>query len=223
MGFGFASDKIVKHMSARGEMKAEYRLPPMIPGCTYSHPSPTLHSSRIFTVIFSLRSTSLILIHSFPHPHRPLHLRLDCREARPLDRSHNRNSIRRPRSPGNVHASNDLSSGRLHHLRCLRHRREHYPSKLTGSAAASGGKEDVSDVGTRMGEQSAGFHCACHVSNCVDFLSLWGEDTDKSTVSSQLLSRGCQLCSVPMDVKLLSSPTELCITISAWDVRLVFL
>lgn len=30
--FGFASDKIMKHMSAKGEMKAEYRLPPMIPG-----------------------------------------------------------------------------------------------------------------------------------------------------------------------------------------------
>ena len=31
--FGIASDKIMKHMSAKGEMKAEYRLPPMIPGC----------------------------------------------------------------------------------------------------------------------------------------------------------------------------------------------
>jgi multidrug resistance protein len=30
--FGFISDKIVKHMSAKGEMKPEYRLPPLIPG-----------------------------------------------------------------------------------------------------------------------------------------------------------------------------------------------
>ena len=30
--FGIASDKIVKRMSAKGEMKAEYRLPPLIPG-----------------------------------------------------------------------------------------------------------------------------------------------------------------------------------------------
>ncbi len=34
--FGVASDKILKHMSAKGAMKPEYRLPPMIPGCTYS-------------------------------------------------------------------------------------------------------------------------------------------------------------------------------------------
>ena len=34
--FGFASDKILKHMSAKGEMKPEYRLPPMIPGCVLS-------------------------------------------------------------------------------------------------------------------------------------------------------------------------------------------
>ncbi len=31
--FGVASDRILKHMSAKGEMKPEYRLPPMIPGC----------------------------------------------------------------------------------------------------------------------------------------------------------------------------------------------
>ena len=30
--FGFASDRIVKAKSKSGEMKAEYRLPPMIPG-----------------------------------------------------------------------------------------------------------------------------------------------------------------------------------------------
>jgi len=30
--FGMASDKIVKRMSAKGEMKPEYRLPPLIPG-----------------------------------------------------------------------------------------------------------------------------------------------------------------------------------------------
>jgi len=30
--FGIASDRIVKYMSKNGEMKAEYRLPPMIPG-----------------------------------------------------------------------------------------------------------------------------------------------------------------------------------------------
>lgn len=30
--FGFASDRIVKNMSKNGEMKPEYRLPPMIPG-----------------------------------------------------------------------------------------------------------------------------------------------------------------------------------------------
>jgi multidrug resistance protein len=30
--FGFVSDKIVKQMSAKGEMKPEYRLPPLIPG-----------------------------------------------------------------------------------------------------------------------------------------------------------------------------------------------
>ena len=30
--FGVASDKILKYMSAKGEMKPEYRLPPMIPG-----------------------------------------------------------------------------------------------------------------------------------------------------------------------------------------------
>ena len=37
--FGFASDKILKHMSAKGEMKPEYRLPPMIPGCMFNFPS----------------------------------------------------------------------------------------------------------------------------------------------------------------------------------------
>ena len=31
--FGFASDRIVKAKSKNGEMKPEYRLPPMIPGC----------------------------------------------------------------------------------------------------------------------------------------------------------------------------------------------
>ena len=30
--FGFASDRILKAKSKTGEMKAEYRLPPMIPG-----------------------------------------------------------------------------------------------------------------------------------------------------------------------------------------------
>lgn len=30
--FGIASDKILKYKSRKGEMKAEYRLPPMIPG-----------------------------------------------------------------------------------------------------------------------------------------------------------------------------------------------
>lgn len=30
--FGIASDKIVQRLSKNGEMKAEYRLPPMIPG-----------------------------------------------------------------------------------------------------------------------------------------------------------------------------------------------
>lgn len=30
--FGLVSDRIVKHMSAKGEMKPEYRLPPLIPG-----------------------------------------------------------------------------------------------------------------------------------------------------------------------------------------------
>ncbi len=41
--FGFASDRILKAKSKTGEMKAEYRLPPMIPGsfiipigCEYS-------------------------------------------------------------------------------------------------------------------------------------------------------------------------------------------
>ena len=32
MTFGFASDRIVKKMSAKGEMKPEYRLPPLVPG-----------------------------------------------------------------------------------------------------------------------------------------------------------------------------------------------
>ena len=31
--FGFASDRILKRMSAKGEMKPEYRLPALIPGC----------------------------------------------------------------------------------------------------------------------------------------------------------------------------------------------
>lgn len=35
VAFGVVSDKIVKRMSARGEMKAEYRLPPMIPGAFF--------------------------------------------------------------------------------------------------------------------------------------------------------------------------------------------
>ena len=30
--FGIASDRIMKRLSKNGEMKAEYRLPPMIPG-----------------------------------------------------------------------------------------------------------------------------------------------------------------------------------------------
>lgn len=34
--FGFASDRILKRMSAKGQMKPEYRLPPMIPGCMCS-------------------------------------------------------------------------------------------------------------------------------------------------------------------------------------------
>ncbi|KAA6407354.1 MAG: MFS general substrate transporter [Lasallia pustulata] len=33
--FGFASDRIVKKKSAKGEMKPEYRLPPMIPGAFF--------------------------------------------------------------------------------------------------------------------------------------------------------------------------------------------
>ena len=33
--FGAASDKILKRMSAKGEMKPEYRLPPLLPGCKY--------------------------------------------------------------------------------------------------------------------------------------------------------------------------------------------
>ncbi|KAL9103366.1 MAG: hypothetical protein Q9163_001578 [Psora crenata] len=33
--FGVASDKILKYMSAKGEMKPEYRLPPMIPGSLF--------------------------------------------------------------------------------------------------------------------------------------------------------------------------------------------
>ena len=32
VGFGIASDRIMKTLSKGGEMKAEYRLPPMIPG-----------------------------------------------------------------------------------------------------------------------------------------------------------------------------------------------
>ena len=31
--FGFASDQILRRMSAKGEMKPEYRLPPLIPAC----------------------------------------------------------------------------------------------------------------------------------------------------------------------------------------------
>ena len=37
--FGIASDRILKRMSAKGERKPEYRLPPMIPGCKSFHPS----------------------------------------------------------------------------------------------------------------------------------------------------------------------------------------
>ena len=32
MVFGMASDALVKKKSAKGEMKPEYRLPPMVPG-----------------------------------------------------------------------------------------------------------------------------------------------------------------------------------------------
>lgn len=31
--FGFASDQILRRLSAKGEMKPEYRLPPLIPAC----------------------------------------------------------------------------------------------------------------------------------------------------------------------------------------------
>ena len=47
--FGIASDKILKRMSAKGEMKAEYRLPPLIPGCTYPLLFPVLLILYFFT------------------------------------------------------------------------------------------------------------------------------------------------------------------------------
>ena len=37
ISFGLTSDRILKYMSKNGQMKPEYRLPPLIPGCKLLH------------------------------------------------------------------------------------------------------------------------------------------------------------------------------------------
>ena len=109
--FGFASDKILKYMSAKGAMKPEYRLPPMIPGCKCS---PVLKIDQTNTD-FPYRSLL--------RPFWSLPLRLDSRTSRPLDCAHHRHLLRRHRPPRNLHAHPNLSSRCLHDLRGLCHRR----------------------------------------------------------------------------------------------------
>lgn len=91
--FGVASDKIVKNLTKRngGGMKAEYRLPPMIPGSLVipigCEPQPSLTFPR-----------GLLSCCSIP-------LWLDSRQARLLDRSHPRHWFVHPISSPSITCS----------------------------------------------------------------------------------------------------------------------
>lgn len=49
--FGIASDRIMKSKSAAGEMKPEYRLPPMIPGAFTIPVGCKHHHNGIYSII----------------------------------------------------------------------------------------------------------------------------------------------------------------------------
>lgn len=53
IAFGIVSDKVVKYKSQRGQMKPEYRLPPLIPGCK-SYPPASLSMLPVM-ISFSLQ------------------------------------------------------------------------------------------------------------------------------------------------------------------------
>ena len=160
--FGFISDRIVKAKAKDGEMKAEYRLPPMIPGS--------------FLVPIGRKSLSLP---TDPPPTHPLTylppltslpLRLDSRQTHLLDRPHHRHRDRRPRPPRNLYAHPNLPRRRLHHLRRLRSRRKHGPQIPSRRAPPSRGEKNVSDFGTGVGKFAAGVHCVGDGADPVGFL-----------------------------------------------------
>ena len=179
--FGAASDRIVKHKSKNGEMKPEYRLPPMIPGA-FIIPigrefTPTYH--------FDCSSTSPLILtycccNSLPvWLVRPL--------PRPLDRPHHRHRIRRPRPSRHVHARIHLPSRRLHLTRCLRTRCQYHITIALGSLTAVGGEKHVPNPRARVGELTPGLHRRGLVSDPDRLLPLWGADKETPTVPGQVV------------------------------------
>lgn len=181
--FGIASDKILKYKSAKGEMKPEYRLPPMIPGsflipmgCKSSHAT--------------IRHRSYMLMKGCS-----IHLRLDSRKAGPLDRPYHRYQSRRTRPPRHlrrfppalqippnsahfqsnpqpsfIDAHLNLPRRRLHHLRRLCPRRQHRPSLSRRCCTPTRRTENVRDARSGMGKQLAGVYRAGYVSDPVYIL-----------------------------------------------------
>lgn len=97
--FGAASDRIVKHKSKNGEMKPEYRLPPMIPGAFI------IPIGREYTRISTLIVTSSCrLVQLLTYWCNSLPVRMDRPLPRSLDRPHHRHRLGRSWSPCHLHA-----------------------------------------------------------------------------------------------------------------------
>ena len=173
IGFGAASDRIVKRMSTNGTMKPEYRLPPLIPGAVFIPIGLFIYGWTAEKHTFWIAP---IIGTGFGNLPLPQNLSLSLTIPS------------RCRYLSHVHAHLNLLGRRLHHTRRLGSRSQRPPQISRRCSTPLGWSEDVRNLGSWLGELIAGVYCAGNVSNTVDFLQVRGKDTDEQEVSGYILS-----------------------------------
>ena len=166
--FGVVSDKILKKMSAQGEMKPEYRLPPMVFGAPFIpiglfwYGWAAEAKTHWIVPILGTLFFGIGLLATFVSFFLALLISSLTRQDEHYD----------------------VSGRCVYHLRCICPGCQHGASVHLWGGAAAGRAENVPNVGTRMGEFVAGFHCIGHVSCSVDLLQVWREDQEEQAAEA---------------------------------------
>lgn len=181
VAFGVSSDLIMKKKSAKGEMKPEYRLPPMIPGAMFIPIGLFWYGwtaeKHVFWLvpIIGTMFVGLGIIATFVRSPPTPSSAVAVLSSKP----------KLTRLPTDVHLN--LPRRRIHPARRLRHGRQHRPAFHRRRRATVGRAEDVRYSWSGLGEFLARLYRVGHVSDSVVLSQVWRAHTNASSVSGEFV------------------------------------